>query len=70
MSLLLALPLAAPLRKPPLVGSGAFPLSFVAIGTESESVWEGVEEGATRLRVEDVVWNVVQDEIWRRAEEI
>ena len=68
MSLLLELPLAAPLRKPPLVGSGAFPLSFVAIGTESGSVSEGVEEGATRLRVEDVVWDGVQDEIWRREE--
>ena len=54
MSLLLALPPGAPLRKPPLGGSGAFPLSAVAIVRESGSGSEAVEEGATRLRVEDV----------------
>ena len=45
------------MRKPPLGGSGAFPLSIVAIVIERGSVSEAVEEGATRLRVEDVVWD-------------
>ena len=56
MSLLLELPPGAPLRKPPLGGSGAFPLSVAIVG-ECVSVSEAVEEGATRLRVEDVVWD-------------
>ena len=65
MSLLLELPPGAPLRKPPLGGSGAFPLSIVAIVIECGSVSEAVEEGATRLRVEDVVWDGIKDKIWR-----
>ena len=55
MTLLLELPPGAPLRKAPLAGSGAFPLSVVAIARESESVSEAVEDGARRLRVEGVV---------------
>ena len=58
------------MRKPPLGGSGAFPLSIVAIVLEQGSVSEAVEEEATRLRVEDVVRDGVKDdEIWRRGEE-
>ena len=57
MSLLLALLPGAPLRKFPLAGSGDFPLSTVAIVIDCGSNSEAVEEGATRLRVEDVVWD-------------
>lgn len=57
MSLLLVSPPGAPLRKPPLVGRGAFPFSMAAIVGECVSVWEAVEDRATRLRVEDVVWD-------------
>ena len=58
MSLLLVSPPGAPLRKPPLVGRGAFPFSMAAIvGGECVSVCEAVEDRATRLRVEDVVWD-------------
>ena len=57
----------APLRKPPLAGRGAFPLSIAAMLEEGISVCEYVEDGATRLRVEDVVYVVgwMKDELWR-----
>ncbi len=56
MSRLLASPPGAPLRKVPLeVGRGAFPLSMAAIVGECVSVSGAIEDGATRLRVEDVV---------------
>ena len=54
MSLLLSPP-GAPLRKPPLVGRGAFPLSIAAIVGEYVFGSVDVEDEATRLRVEDVV---------------
>lgn len=58
MSLLLVSPPGAPLRKFPLVGRGAFPLSMAAIIGKCEFVLGAVDsnDGATRLRVEDVVW--------------
>ena len=55
MSLLVASPPGAPLRKAPLAGRGAFPLSMVAIIGDCESDSGAVEDGAKRLRVEDVV---------------
>lgn len=55
MSLLLVSPPGAPLRKAPLVGRGAFPLSLDAIIGECVSVSEAVDDEATRLREENVV---------------
>ena len=55
MSLPLPSPFGAPLRRLPFTGSGAFPLSVAAIAEERVFVSEGVEDGATRLCVEDVV---------------
>ena len=57
MSLLLASPPGAPLRKP-LAGRGAFPLSMAAIIGEEVCVSGAVEDGATRLRVEEMVWRI------------
>lgn len=55
MSLLLVSPPGAPLRKPPFAGRGVFPLSMADIVRGCECDSEAVEDGATRLRVEDVV---------------
>ena len=51
-------PPGPPLRKFPLVGRGALPLSIAAIVGEYVSVCGDVEDGAKRLRSEDVVGKV------------
>ena len=51
-------PPGPPLRKFPFAGRGALPLSMAAIVGEYESVCGDVEDGAKRLRSEDVVRKV------------
>ena len=66
MSLPFESPPGPPLRKFPLVGRGALPLSMAAIVGEYVSVCGAVEDGAKRLRSEDVVrrgWKVRRE--WR-----
>ena len=58
-------PPGAPLRKAPFAGSGAFPLSIDAMLEECVSVCEGVEDRASRLRVEDVVSGGSKMRYWR-----
>ena len=58
MSLLLESPPGPPLRKFPSAGRGALPLSIAAMVRECVSVPGDVEDGAKRLRSEDVVRNV------------
>ena len=54
------LPPGAPLRNPPFVGRGALPFSDVAIVVVYRLISEAIDEGASRLRVEDSVsgWSV------------
>ena len=58
MSLLFESPPGPPLRKFPLVGRGALPLSMAAIVGEYESVCGDAEDEAKRLGSEDVVRKV------------